>query len=334
MEDRMVRARPVVLLALFVEILGGGAPSCLINPKDYPLAQETTGGEDSTGEAGVQFGSGGVLSGGRGGTGSLDGSAGSAARGGMAGIGGLTGGNSPSGDGTGGSSANAGSTDVGGTSADSGGEAGAAGSQSGAPAELGGSAGALTAGGASGSAGSGSEMAGTGAQSGATGGTSSVKRVFVTSQTFDGDFKAYGNTGDADGLKGANTVCMQAAAAAGLGGTWVAWLSVTGNDAINRVADVAPWFLVDGTTKAFDTHAQLGAPANAPVNMSEHGDIVSGPAWTGTTLQGTAHSARCGEWKNNGTSLGAWGDTGNAFDWSYKDTQYCSKTARLYCFEQ
>jgi len=68
--------------------------------------------------------------------------------------------------------------------------------------------------------------------------------------------------------------------------------------------------------------------------MTENGDTVSGPAWTGTTLLGTAHSARCGEWKNNGTTLGAWGDAGSAFDWSYKDTQYCSKAARLYCFEQ
>ncbi|HTQ05726.1 MAG TPA: hypothetical protein VMI54_17810 [Polyangiaceae bacterium] len=161
-----------------------------------------------------------------------------------------------------------------------------------------------------------------------------VKRVFVTGQTFDGNFKELGNASDANGLSGADAACNDAATKAGLGGTWIAWLSVTGDDAINRVADVAPWYLVDQVTKVFDSHGQLAAPADVPVNMTENGDAVTGPAWTGTTLLGTAHSARCGEWKNNGTTLGAWGDVGSAFDWSYKDTQYCSKMARLYCFEQ
>lgn len=174
-----------------------------------------------------------------------------------------------------------------------------------------------------------SGLAGTGGS-----GSISVKRVFVTSKTFDGNLKAHGGTTDDNGLKGADAVCNEAAASAGLGGTWTAWLSVTGGDAINRVPDVAPWYLVDQVTKAFDTHAQLAASADVPVNMTENGDTVSGPAWTGTTLLGTAHAARCGEWKTNGTSLGAWGDVANAFDWSYKDTQYCSKAARLYCFEQ
>ncbi len=314
---RRARSRWVLAVALVALALEfGGSTGCLINPKDYPLAPESAAGE--AGERSSAGGDGRVGAGG---------SLGAGGRGGASNAGGAD---------TGGTRAAGGMTSVGHGGATDTGEAGAA------PSDLGGEAGVAAEGGSSGDStggtsfpSAGATAAGSAGQSGAGGMPStSRKRVFVTSQTFDGNFRALGDTSDANGLKGADTACNDAASKAGLGGMWIAWLSVTGGDAINRVADVAPWYLVDQVTKVFDTHSQLGAPADVPVNMTENRNTVTGPAWTGTTLLGTAHSARCGEWKNNGTSLGAWGDVGNAFDWSYKDTQYCSKEARLYCLEQ
>jgi len=302
-------------LALFVPAFGPSG--CLINPKDYPVETSANGGDDAGGQTDDAGSSGGGAAA-RGGTIAFAGNGGSAARAGSDAIGGASG--SPSVGGTGGG----GGTSVGG-SPGVGGEAGADEPQSGTGGQDGG--------GASSSAGTGGG-AGTTIQGGSGGAAPTVKRVFVTSQTFTGDFRAYANPMEPNGLNGANIVCNQAASGAGLGGQWVAWLSVTGDDAIHRINDVAPWYLVDRSTKVFDTHDQLALPANVLINMTEHGDTASGPAWTGTTLKGVAHSARCGEWTNSGSSLGAWGDTGNAFDWSYKDTNRCSTTARLYCFEQ
>lgn len=293
----------VTLLALTLS--PGG---CLINPKDYPLATNAIGGETDSGQAGNAVSLGGDSSA-RGGTTTLGGNGGSAAHAG--------------------SSVGA----AGGTPSVAGGADGAA-PPIGGSAEVGGEAGNMEPQGGTGGRSDGGTSPSLGGTGGTGGTTPSVKRVFVTSKTFTGDFTAYASSMDPNGLNGANIVCNQAASEAALGGQWVAWLSVTGNDAIHRVNDVAPWYLVDRTTKAFDTHDQLAASANALVNMSEYGDVVAGPAWTGTTLLGVAHSARCGEWTNEGNSLGAWGDTGNAFDWSFKDTNRCSTMARLYCFEQ
>lgn len=304
------RNRLVTLVAVFL-VAGVGPSGCLINPKDYPLASDSpdvagAGGEDMIAGGGATN---------RGGTASTAGQSGQSVGGGSAGYGGK-------GSADGGSSGSGGSDRAGSPGAQS--EGGAGGDNGLGGVEAG------TTGGTSGAG-----IVGGGAGSSSRGGAgSTVKRVFVSSSTSTGDFKAFGDTTDGNGLNGANAFCAQAAADAGLGGRWVAWLSVTGNDALNRIVDVAPWYLVDETTRVFDTHAQLASQANVPVNMDENGDTVSGRAWTGTTLLGTAHSARCDEWKNDGTQLGAWGDIGNAFDWSYKNTDWCSTTAHLYCFEQ
>jgi len=313
--NSVVRLTALCLLVLAVQATG--TSGCLINPKDYPLAMPDNGGDGGQAEAG---GSADNRAGtGRGGTAvALGGGACSVSSGGSAGRSSETTG--------------AGGTPT--TTDDAGGEAGEL-NNAGSPTTTGGSGGNSEGVGGAGIAGTAAVGAGgPSVAGGGSGGAPAVKRVFVTRETYDGNFKAHGSTSDPDGLKGANTLCNAAAEAAGLGGAWIAWLSVTGNDAINRVADVAPWYLIDQTTKVFDTHAQLASPANVPVNATEYGDIVSGPAWTGTTLLGTAQSARCGEWKNNGTTLGAWGDVGSAFDWSYKNTEACSTKARLYCFEQ
>src|SRR5262245_51629174 len=66
------------------------------------------------------------------------------------------------------------------------------------------------------------------------------KRVFVTAGSWNGNLKAAG--AGSDGLDGANKLCQGAATTAGLGGTWVAWLSDSTHDAKDRIADVGPWY--------------------------------------------------------------------------------------------
>src|SRR5262245_2730644 len=83
----------------------------------------------------------------------------------------------------------------------------------------------------------------------------SGKRIFVTSTPYTGDLKT--NGAGMTGLHGADNLCGLAATAAGLGGTWTAWLSSSTVDAIDRINDVGPWYLVDRCTLVFNNKASI-----------------------------------------------------------------------------
>jgi len=101
-----------------------------------------------------------------------------------------------------------------------------------------------------------------------------VKRIFVTKATYNGNM---------GGLTGADNLCNSSAAAAGLGGTWKAWLSDASSDAINRIIDVGPWYLIDGSRKVFENKNNLTTSPLVPINMDEYGGFVGGEySWTDT----------------------------------------------------
>jgi hypothetical protein len=159
-----------------------------------------------------------------------------------------------------------------------------------------------------------------------------VKRVFVTSSQYDGDLARLG---------GGDKLCQQIATEARLGGTWKAWLSIGGANAIDRIADVAPWYLVDGVTKVFATKAQLRARPTVIINQDESGTVID-PMMTAVsdlvvetgTRNGGAAGAECGGWTNNG--MGTYGFLDLPEYWTEYADGNCavSSNKRLYCFEQ
>src|SRR5439155_4793185 len=74
------------------------------------------------------------------------------------------------------------------------------------------------------------------------------KRIFVTRTVTDGTF---GSLTAGDGK------CQVAADAVSIGGTWKAWLSDDSTDAFSRMANVGPWYLMDGTTQVFADRASM-----------------------------------------------------------------------------
>jgi hypothetical protein len=137
-----------------------------------------------------------------------------------------------------------------------------------------------------------------------------------------------------------NTSCQTVAAAAGLGGTWVAWLSYGTTNAIDRVG-AGPWYLMDGTTLAV-TRAQLVAPPIAhEIDLTEMGQTLptTKAAWTGTNADGTASGKDCDGWTTwNGTttSRGTFGSTMMMDQaWTADTDETCAGTGflRLYCFQ-
>lgn len=154
------------------------------------------------------------------------------------------------------------------------------------------------------------------------------KRVFITSTVFSG---AVG------GLDAADMYCQSAATAAGLAGTYRAWLSDASSNAFDRTADVGPWYSTSDTL-AFASKADLRA---AP--QSELLDEVGGypqnlaGAWTGSDAQGAATNETCEGWTN--ATTGATATTGTGFgqdsQWGGGSTSLpCNAQAPLICFQQ
>lgn len=177
-----------------------------------------------------------------------------------------------------------------------------------------------------------------------------AKRVFETSGVFSGDLKSEG--AGATGVEGADNLCAGAALAAGLGGTWKAWISAPGENAADRIADLSPWYLVDRRTKVFEKKLGLGPGSLLPqaagvkvgplvdIRMNELGAINSPKdAWTGTTKTGIASGFTCNGWTNAQPVNGYEGLVGIGISvditwWTDSATNPCRLANRLMCFEQ
>jgi hypothetical protein len=165
-----------------------------------------------------------------------------------------------------------------------------------------------------------------------------VKRVFATRAKFLGTF---------GGIAMGDQICNDAAQAAGIAGAWKAWLSDPQNNAIDRIADVGPWYLMDRMTLVFTGKTALGQAPLVGIDMDEYGAMIAQgnpflveSAWTGT-LQG-GHKANTGGYDDcNGWNRASvdgisgslmdpstWTDTGSRAHDCSTDNQH------LYCFEQ
>ncbi len=163
------------------------------------------------------------------------------------------------------------------------------------------------------------------------------KRFFISSAAYSGDLidQASGSSG----LQVADNLCTSLAAAASLGGTWKAWLSDSQHAAIDRIVDVGPWYLVDGTM-VFQNKANLMTSPMVKPLVDETGSTSWSwmYAWTGYgAVNTTMGDHDCANW--GGTSLT--GVVGNPFskaEWTLASSSSplldCSKMAHLYCIEQ
>jgi len=115
--------------------------------------------------------------------------------------------------------------------------------------------------------------------------------VFVTRSEYDANM---------GGLAGADQRCQSSAAAAGLGGTYRAWLSDSATDAKDRITGTGPWLEVRTNKVLFPTRASVeGFPA-APLLLDEYGDKSPDRWWTGTSSNGVKHASTCKSWTTNG----------------------------------
>jgi hypothetical protein len=162
--------------------------------------------------------------------------------------------------------------------------------------------------------------------------------------------------GNLGGLSGADAKCQALAQAAGLAGTYMAWLSDSQKSAAARLAHSSvPYVLVNGTVVAQDW-AALGNGLSHAINVTEKG----GPppvgtyqcggmypmVWSYTQANGNQigpriYAGNCNDWTSTAATLQAHSGAANAqTSPSWTDmcqepaSGACAQTAALYCFEQ
>jgi cysteine-rich repeat protein len=169
---------------------------------------------------------------------------------------------------------------------------------------------------------------------------STSKLVFSAGTVHDGNF---------GGLTGADAWCQGLADDAGLGGTFMAWLSDdTGSPSTRFTQATTPYKLVDGTIVADNWADLTDGSLDNPIDLDESGAAppsgyvgicgYTSTVWSNTTVSGTLLGANndCGSWTGSGGS--AWSR------WTHTDatwTAWCSGGActgawvtSLYCFQQ
>ena len=143
------------------------------------------------------------------------------------------------------------------------------------------------------------------------------------------------HTGNLGGLAGADAICQSHAVAAGLSGNFVAWISTTTANAVDRLGTSRGWVRPDGKPFA-DTVVDLTAGKILyPLRINEFGVDVTADAgvFTGTQANGTFNGQTCADWTSN--SAGgpvASGLTGaGAPSWTIAASFPCNSSQRLYC---
>ena len=157
------------------------------------------------------------------------------------------------------------------------------------------------------------------------------KTVFVTSAPFNGDL---------DGLAGADAKCQAAAEAAGLPGTYMAWLSDSDETPITRFNTLSPVPYINTIGQRVAANfADLCDGALYNLFKTETGGALGDAfnTWTGTNSDCSANTDTCMDWESSSLSdSGGHGDPENTDStWTELAVSIpCQATNHLYCIEQ
>jgi hypothetical protein len=170
--------------------------------------------------------------------------------------------------------------------------------------------------------------------------------VFLTSDEHDGNL---------GGLEGADAICQGKAQAAGLTGTFKAWLSDSSETAADRLTHSSVSYIdTRGQVIANDWEDLVDGSVQRPITVDESGFdwdadakhcgafILLANVWTGTAINGDRKAPFCSDWTDNSDVEAGTGHIGfycygsEAWtDESVGDTaKGCSAEVSLYCFQQ
>ncbi len=153
------------------------------------------------------------------------------------------------------------------------------------------------------------------------------------------------HTGKLGGLAGADAICQNLAADAGIPGTYMAWLSDSTSSPSTRfpTKSASPYKLLNGV-KIADNWADLtDGQLQTLFTVTDAGpELPSGPgqhAWTATLPTGQKSGPTCNNWTTESTDVS--GLTGyhrhatqSTGRWTSYDNRQCNAELHLYCVQQ
>ncbi|GEM_PF-5632743 len=151
-------------------------------------------------------------------------------------------------------------------------------------------------------------------------------KIFVTSSNWQANL---------GGISGADAKCQAAASAAGLSGTWIAFISDSTANVKDRLPDKA-FKRIDGQIIANSKNDLFDGWIQNPINITEYGIYAgqAGSAWTGTNESGVYSGASCNNWSTISGSYGTYGRADETDkDWIIDETVTvsCRSSFSLYC---
>lgn len=154
-------------------------------------------------------------------------------------------------------------------------------------------------------------------------------RVFSTSTTHPGNI---------GGLAAADQICQGLANAAGLKGTYKAWLSDSQNSPVTRFSHpTIPYYLTNGVLIANSWSDLIDGTLIAPIGVNEQGiPVASNIPRTGTLFTGLPSMTTCLNWTSSSASVYGMAGFSEAIDhgWTENQPNPCNVMHRLYCFGQ
>jgi hypothetical protein len=160
------------------------------------------------------------------------------------------------------------------------------------------------------------------------------KHVFLTHDLFAADL---------EGTAGADAKCNAAAAAAGLGGTYVALVSSGKQSGAGRVTSIGPWYTVSGGF-AYATQGDFAGGSFTEVDDELGGTPPwrgTADVWSGSDATGAASGVDCFSWTSVASSDTATLASGATLDPSLTDAWgagelrgSCGQKNALFCVEQ
>jgi len=166
------------------------------------------------------------------------------------------------------------------------------------------------------------------------------KLVFVSDANWDGFL---------GGLEGADGKCQAWANAAGLPGTYKAWLSDSPSSPATRFTrSMVPYMRVDGVKVADDWADLTDGSLDAPIATTETGAAKGmwfalwiSNVWTATRADGTSTGSFCNNWTSGDWTPRFFGAYGGFYEqsggtWTYypEEEGYCGRNHALYCVQQ
>lgn len=176
-----------------------------------------------------------------------------------------------------------------------------------------------------------------GGDSGDGGSGGGKKRIFVTSARYDPNLisEAEKVTGDIlTGPEAADALCQLAASGGGLKGEWKAWISDATVDAIDRIKDVGPWYLLTGE-KVFNNKDNLMTTPQVPIKITENGEHYSADRCVYTNTEVGGKKLYICTWDGSCNQPHVYGDPeSTSNEWTSVEHSGVFSNCYLYCLEQ